>query len=80
LAALTKGTTTLKGVLFSDDTRVMIEALRSLGFELIIDEKNLTISLQGGIEKIQATGQTIFLGNSGTSMRFLTALCSIITD
>lgn len=41
LAALAKGTTTLQGVLFSDDSRVFMEALKSLGYTLSIQECRL---------------------------------------
>ena len=38
LAALCEGETELRGVLFADDTRRMIEALAAVGYELKIDE------------------------------------------
>ena len=38
LAALAEGKSALSGVLFSDDTRVMLAALQTLGFNLDIDE------------------------------------------
>ena len=36
LAALSEGKSVLKGVLFSDDSRVFMEALKTLGYEIEI--------------------------------------------
>ena len=40
MAALSKGCTTLSGVLFSDDSRYFLESLKNLGFEVDIDEED----------------------------------------
>ena len=40
MAALADGKTTLKGVLFSDDSRHFLGSLKSLGFEVDINEKD----------------------------------------
>ena len=82
LAALAEGTTTLTGVLFADDTRRMIEALGTLGFELQIDEAATTVTVRGGGGTIPDAGEPgrdvdLFLGNAGTAMRFLTAACTL---
>jgi len=79
LAALADGKSILTGVLFSDDTRVMMQALQNLGFTLDIDEPNHTVTVHGQGGKIPADNAEIFLGNSGTSMRFLTAMCALGT-
>jgi 3-phosphoshikimate 1-carboxyvinyltransferase len=76
VAALADGTTTLEGALDSDDTRMMIEALRTLGFEVTRDE-GATIRLQGQGGRIPASEAKLLLGNSGTSLRFLTALVAL---
>ncbi len=76
IAALSTGQTVLDGVLFADDTRRMLEALSSLGFELDIDEdaKRVTVTGKGG--GIPNNEAELNLGNAGTAMRFLTAaLC-----
>ncbi len=77
LAALAEGASTLTGVLFSDDTRVMMQALKDLGFTLDIDEGSHTVTVhgQGGI--IPAKEAKLHLGNAGTAMRFLTAACCL---
>jgi 3-phosphoshikimate 1-carboxyvinyltransferase len=77
LAALADGKSTLTGVLFSDDTRVMMKALRDLGFTLDIDEPNTTVTVQGQAGKIPTTKANLHLGNAGTAMRFLTAACCL---
>jgi 3-phosphoshikimate 1-carboxyvinyltransferase len=77
LAALADGTTTLTNALFSDDTRVMTEALKALGFEIQTDTERETITVVGQDGKIPASEANLFCGNSGTSIRFLTALCAL---
>jgi 3-phosphoshikimate 1-carboxyvinyltransferase len=73
LAALAQGESTLHNVLISDDTNVMITALRDLG---------VLIDINGTTAKIKSTGtfkkplNPLYLGNAGTAVRFLTALLS----
>lgn len=77
LAALGKGNCFLRGLLLSDDTLYLIQALQNLGVEIeIVDphQGNLWVKGTGGL--LRASGNTLFLGNSGTSVRFLTAVCS----
>ncbi|MHB1155834.1 MAG: 3-phosphoshikimate 1-carboxyvinyltransferase [Phycisphaerales bacterium] len=73
LAALADGVSTLTNVLFADDTRVMMRALKDLGFALNIDEPAKTVTVHGQGGKIPARQAKLFLGNAGTAMRFLTA-------
>ena len=47
LAALADGTTTLTGMLDSDDTRVMVESLRRLGFEVEQDADGCNCTVHG---------------------------------
>jgi 3-phosphoshikimate 1-carboxyvinyltransferase len=77
LAALAQGQTRLSGVLDSVDTQVMIESLRRLGLAITQDlaAKKITVSGCGG--KLVSPGADLHLENSGTSIRFLTALCCI---
>ena len=74
LAALAHGTTTLHGALFSRDTRIMVAALRTLGFEVETDETALTIRITGRGGEIPVGEARIDVGNAGTAARFLTAL------
>jgi 3-phosphoshikimate 1-carboxyvinyltransferase len=77
LAALGSTTVTLRNALFSRDTRIMIAALRTLGFEITADESALTITITGGGGKISQREAQIEVGNAGTAARFLTALVSL---
>lgn len=71
LASMAKGRTILSNVLFADDTRVMLDSLTRLGYQVEIDEPSRTVSLIGGdIPNPQAE---LFCGNSGTTLRFLAA-------
>jgi 3-phosphoshikimate 1-carboxyvinyltransferase len=73
LAALAKGTTTLHGALYSRDTRIMVAALRALGFIVVTDENALTITIAGRGGEIPVREAHIDVGNAGTAARFLTA-------
>lgn len=76
-AALAKGRSTLRGLLDSEDTRVMIKALRSLGIKVEADFEHATAKIEGCGGKIPAERADLDLRNSGTSMRFLAALVSL---
>lgn len=77
LAALAGGVSTLTGVLDSQDTRVMIESLRRLGFQVEGDAAGGILRVDGRGGAIPASEAGLFLENSGTSIRFLTALCAL---
>jgi 3-phosphoshikimate 1-carboxyvinyltransferase len=76
LAALCQGHTTLHDVLDSDDTRVMLAALRQLGCQIDQDAGRVGIR---GIDGKPAPGpHRLFLGNAGTAMRPLTAALAVM--
>ena len=75
LAALGSGTTTLRGALFSDDTVIMAEGLRRLGFTVHEDPARATITVEGGDGAVPRASADLFVGLAGTAARFLTALC-----
>jgi 3-phosphoshikimate 1-carboxyvinyltransferase len=77
LAALATGPSTLSNVLFADDTRVMIEALGQLGFDLDVNQPNRSVTLTGRAGAIPFPAAKLLCGNSGTTLRFLTALCAL---
>jgi 3-phosphoshikimate 1-carboxyvinyltransferase len=77
LSALSKGRTVIQNALFSEDTRIMLEALRMLGFEVQVNETESTIEVEGEAGRIPSTGAELDVGNSGTSARFLTAFCCL---
>ncbi|MBU3636800.1 3-phosphoshikimate 1-carboxyvinyltransferase [Polynucleobacter sp. es-MAR-4] len=72
LAALSKGTTTLKNLLDADDTQVMRNALRQLGLT-VVDQENQVCIVEGCGGKFPVQDADLFMGNAGTAMRPLTA-------
>ena len=77
LAALASGTCELSNVLFADDTDVMFESLERLGFRLAVDRAACTVSVDGRGGRIEAEAADLFCANSGTTIRFLTAVCAL---
>jgi 3-phosphoshikimate 1-carboxyvinyltransferase len=79
LAALAGSGCTLYGALHSEDTQVMATALEALGFPIRSDWPNATVHFDPtpGNSVIPAREADLFAGNSGTTMRFLTALVSL---
>ncbi len=77
VAALADGDSHLTGVLDSIDTRVMIESLQRLGIPVAHDGNQHEIRLAGCHGAPPAQGAELWLENSGTSIRFLTALCAL---
>ncbi len=80
LAALGKETVTLRGALFSRDTRIMVAALRQLGFKIKTDEAALTIAITGHGGEIPVREAKLDIGNAGTAARFLTAFVCLRPD
>jgi 3-phosphoshikimate 1-carboxyvinyltransferase len=78
LAALASGTTTIHDLLDSDDTRVMLDALRALGCGIDAAGSTLRITGMGGQLKPGGPLLPLFLGNAGTAMRPLTAALSLL--
>lgn len=73
IAALSKGESLLSGVLDSEDTKIMFEALRQLGLDLEWDKDQYQIRIQGQEGIFPHRDGEIYVGNSGTTARFLTA-------
>jgi 3-phosphoshikimate 1-carboxyvinyltransferase len=76
-SALALGESTLAGALESEDTRVLVDALRRLGFTVDHDTAAATIRIKGLGGRIPASGAELEVANSGTSLRFLTALVAL---
>lgn len=76
LAALCDAPVTLTGALFSEDTHLMSEALRRLGFAVIEDAARNEIRVEGRGGAFPAAEADLFVGLAGTAARFLTALCA----
>ena len=81
LAALCSGTTVVHDLLASDDTRVMLDALRSIGCG--VDESDpQAVRITGLDGQLPMSAQTaplsLFLGNAGTAMRPLVAALALL--
>jgi 3-phosphoshikimate 1-carboxyvinyltransferase len=74
IAMLAGGTSTLEGALFADDTRAMIAALGTLGFEVESDEETARVTVEGLGGRIPAEEATVDARDAGTVMRFLTGV------
>src|SRR3954469_24283832 len=77
-AALAKGTSTLTGALDSEDTRVMVEGLLDLCIQVYTQDDGRRLVVHGcGGHLPQPNIGVLFVGNSGTTIRFLTAMCAL---
>jgi len=75
-AALSDGVCRIQNPLLSEDTLLTMQALRQMGIP--IDDKSpnqIVVSGQSG--RLIAGADPIYLGNSGTSMRLLTAVAAL---
>ena len=74
-AALADGQSTLKNCLHSEDTGLTLAALQQMGTSIKKQGQLVVVDGTGG--GLRAPAEPIYLGNSGTSMRLLTALAAI---
>ena len=76
-AALASGTSRLIRPLDSDDTRYMLQAVRQLGVRTRGTLADPLLEVDGCAGRWPATQADLYVGNSGTCMRFLTAVCAL---
>lgn len=76
-AALAGGESRLTGALDSDDTQVMTESLNTLGIYVKPSQNNTVLHVEGDGGKIPSNSAELFIGNSGTTVRFLTAMTAL---
>ncbi|HIM28477.1 MAG TPA: 3-phosphoshikimate 1-carboxyvinyltransferase, partial [Planctomycetes bacterium] len=77
-AALAEGKSNLYGTLDSEDTQVMVSALEQLGISVDRNgSSQLVVHGRGGTLPIDQAD--LFVANSGTTIRFLTAMLATIT-
>ncbi len=76
LAALCTGTTTVHDLLASDDTSVMLTALRQLGCTL--QQSGTSVVVQGLAGRLAQPQADFHMGNAGTAMRPLTAALAVL--
>jgi len=75
LAALANGDSLLINPLRSEDTEYTIQGLKEFGVPIVWERDSLCVCGGGG--KFRGGNVELFVGNSGTSMRFLTALAAL---
>ena len=76
LSALSRGTTTLHDLLDSDDTRVMLDALRALGCG--VRQAGTNVEIDGLGDRPVCKKAQLFMGNAGTAIRPLTAALALM--
>ncbi|OIN92103.1 MAG: cytidylate kinase [Comamonadaceae bacterium CG1_02_60_18] len=76
LAALCQGVTQVHDVLDSDDTRVMLEALRTLGCG--VEQQGRSVTIHGMAGQPRQASAKLFMGNAGTAIRPLTAALAVL--
>ncbi len=77
LAALAQGSTWLHDLLDSDDTRVMLDALRTLGCGVHAEGRD-SWRIEGLGARLRVREAALFLGNAGTAMRPLAAVLAVL--
>lgn len=75
-AALSDGNCRIQNPLLSEDTLLTMQALRQMGIP-VDDNSPDQIVVSGQSGRLTAGAEPIFLGNSGTSMRLLTAVAAL---
>jgi len=76
LAALSAGETVVHDLLASDDTAVMLAALKQLG--CVVEQTGHTALITGLGGQLRQRSAKLFLGNAGTAMRPLTAALALM--
>lgn len=77
LATLAKGSSTLRGVLFSDDSRHFLKCVQELGFLTTVDEEQKQITVVGEGGRVPRKEASLYVGSAGTAARFLTAYLGV---
>ncbi|WP_130359942.1 3-phosphoshikimate 1-carboxyvinyltransferase [Pigmentiphaga kullae] len=77
LSALAEGSTRLTGLLDSDDTQVMLAALRKLGIAITAGPRPDEVLVEGA-RRFPVGQADLFMGNAGTAIRPLTAALAMM--
>lgn len=89
IAALAKGTSTIRNALISDDTTYMYQALQKIGVNINLEGNTFEVEGTDGFRELELRAQNselsedikttieLYLGNAGTAVRFLTAAMSL---
>ena len=77
LSMLSDGDCILKGALFSDDSRYLVQCIADLGFAITAEEAAEEIRVKGLGGRIPKKEASVYVGSAGTAARFLTALLGL---
>jgi 3-phosphoshikimate 1-carboxyvinyltransferase len=74
-AALSDGDCIIENCLISEDTLLTMDALRQMGVKIRVEGTRIQVKGKNG--RFSACQKPVFLGNSGTSLRFFCALAAL---
>lgn len=78
MAALADGVCRVRGMLWSEDTQVMLTALQHLGAGFGWEDGGATLVVNGTAGTLRAPSADLYLANAGTASRFLTTVCTLL--
>ena len=77
-AALSRGSTLLKGVLKSEDTELMVDCLRKLGVDVaFLDDRETELRVSGVAGEFPVKAAELFVGTAGTVARLLVGILGV---
>jgi 3-phosphoshikimate 1-carboxyvinyltransferase len=76
-AALAVGTTRLTNASFSDDSRLLAQAMNAAGVTVETFEGERAMGVHGRGGEVPAASGEFFMGNAGTALRFLTSFACL---
>jgi len=79
IASLASGRSIIDNALIAEDQEYAIKAMQQLGAKITYDTKSRTILIEGVDGKLIAPKETIFIGNSGLTVRFLVSILGLTT-
>lgn len=74
LSALSEGKCVITNAVLSEDGKVMLNALRDLGFQVYYNSSLKVVRVFGKGGEIPKKEATVYVGSAGTAARFLTAM------
>lgn len=77
LATMAKGSSSLRGVLFSSDSRHFLKCIQALGFETKVEEEDYAVTVEGLGGPLPLASARQYVGSAGTAARFLTAYLGV---
>lgn len=80
IAALADGVSRLDHLLLGEDQHHALNAIRSLGVPVELDEIAGAAAIHGTGGRLQAPDNELFIGNSGVGIRFLTPIAALVAD